>query len=485
MHHRAEHALTIPPASDATFLLFLRCAPMSSVRPSIVMTGIGVIGAAGIGAQALWDALNASRSGVQPPTRFHMDGFACKLAAEIPNFSAKDYMPKAYRKAIKVMARDIEIAVACAHFATLDAGLLTRAAEGAAPTYAPERVGCQIGAGLISAETTELSAALATAVTHRDDAQVKARAGFDLRAWGTIATAETPAPARGMENLQPLWMLKYLPNMLACHVTIIHGFEGPSNTITCSEASGLLSIGESARVIERGSADACISGSAESRTNLMATARMTLAARLASCEASDAAHAASQQAAVRPFAANASGSVPGEGGGLVVLERESTATARGARICCRVLGFGSAHAVAPLTASSGGAEKTARVRALVNAMRAALKDANIIPDEIDLCLPQGLGVAASDEVELAAIETVFGSRQVPVLALGHLLGDTGAGNGGLQAAIAGLILQHQSVPPALLATHLGKRPIPAGLGRVLVFGSSLAGQQAALVFGRA
>jgi 3-oxoacyl-[acyl-carrier-protein] synthase II len=458
---------------------------MAESRPSIVMTGIGVVGAAGCGAAALWDALQAGRSGVGVPTRYKLDGFACKLAAEIPQFSAKDYLPKAYRKAIKVMARDIEIAVACAHLAVADASLQTRETEGTTPTYPPERVGCQIGAGLISSETTELTMALATSVTHREDAQVKRRGGFDLRAWGTIATQETPAPARGMENLQPLWMLKYLPNMLACHVTIIHGFEGPSNTITCAEASGLLSIGESSRVIERGAADACITGSAESRSNLMATARMTLAKRLTTCEPTDAPLVASQHGPVRPFATPATGSVPGEGGGLVILERESTARARNAKISCRVTGFGSAHAITPLSENAGGSARTARCKAMVLAIRAALKDASLHPDEIDICLPQGLGVASSDEVELDAIRTVFGERAIPLLGLGHMLGDSGAGNGGLQAAIAGLILRHQHVPTSILAHQAVFIPVPDEIRSVLAMGSSLAGQQAALVLSRA
>jgi 3-oxoacyl-[acyl-carrier-protein] synthase II len=469
---------------------------MTQERPSIVMTGIGVVGACGVGAQPLWDALCAGRSGIGSPTRYKGEAFPCALAAEVPQFSAKDFMPKGYRKAIKVMARDIEIAVACAQLAVTDAGLTTRASEGAAPSYAPERVGCQIGAGLISAETSELSMALATATTDRNDEQVRVRGGFDLRAWGTVATEATPAPARGMENLQPLWMLKYLPNMLACHVTIIHGFEGPSNTITCAEASGLLSIGEGTRVIERGAADACISGSAESRINLMAVARMTLAERLCVCEpGSDA------LSTVRPFAAASDskrgGGVPGEAGGLVMLEREERARARGAPPSCRVLGFGSAHAVAPLSASSGGTLREARVRALANAARSALRDAGKQPQDIDLCVAQGLGVASSDETERGALESVFGPGVPPVVALGHVLGDCAAGNGGLQAAIAGLVLRRQQVPEVLLAHALGGgaggpaggklgKPVGGeGIRNVLVLGCSLAGQQAALVLGRA
>src|SRR5690606_32200745 len=177
---------------------------------------------------------------------------------------AKDYVPKSYRKAVKVMARDIELAVAAAKCAVEDARLVTRGAlpDGSSEgtTYPASRMGCQIGAGLIAAETDELTAALATAATTAADG----RPTLDLKAWGDAEGGQG-----AMNNLQPLWLLKYLPNMLACHVTIIHGAEGPSNTITCAEASGLLSIGESVRVIQRGDADLCFSGGAEAPINHM------------------------------------------------------------------------------------------------------------------------------------------------------------------------------------------------------------------------
>jgi 3-oxoacyl-[acyl-carrier-protein] synthase II len=458
---------------------------MTHQRPSIVITGVGAVASLGVGAGALWDCLLAGKRGIAAPTRYKGEAFACGLAAEVPQFSAKDFMPKAYRKAIKVMARDIELCVASAQLAVTDAGLATRAHEGTQPTYAPERVGCQIGAGLISAETSELSMALATATTDRDDPQVRERGGFDLRAWGTVPTQETPTPARGMENLQPLWMLKYLPNMLACHVTIIHGFEGPSNTITCAEASGLLSIGEGSRVIERGAADACISGSAESRVNLMAVTRMTLAEKLCACTL---AQATSDDVVdvVRPF--GGTGGVPGEAGGLVMLEREDKARARGATISCKVLGFGSAHAVAPLAAQPVGprGQVSPHARALAQAIRSALRDSGLLPSDIDLVVAQGVGAKASDATEQQALEAVFGQACPPVAALGHVLGDCAAGNGGLQAVVASLIVRHQQVPGVLLAHPLGHgKALGASIRRVLVVGSSLAGQQAALVLGQA
>src|SRR5688572_645410 len=213
----------------------------------VVITGLGAVSALGMGVGPLWEGLCAGRSALKRITRFDPSGFPCRLAGEATAFaSARDQVPKSYRKAVKVMARDIELAVAAAKGAVEDAGLTTRGTlpeDSTDPTtYPPSRMGCHIGAGLIAAETDELTMALVTST----DTSGK----FDPKAWGNAAGGQG-----ALNNLQPLWLLKYLPNMLACHVTIIHGAEGPSNTITCAEASGLLSIGESVRVIQRGDAD--------------------------------------------------------------------------------------------------------------------------------------------------------------------------------------------------------------------------------------
>lgn len=441
---------------------------------SVVITGIGTVSALGVGTQALWQALCAGATGIGVPTRLDLSGFPCQLGAEIkPNggdFSAKDFVPKSYRKAVKVMARDTEIAVAAAKEAFDDARILTRAAEGQPTTFPPPRLGCQIGAGLIAAETHELTSALATSVNDKGE--------FDYARWGTIAQHEGQTVG-GMNNLQPLWMLKYLPNMLACHVTIIHGNEGPSNTITCGEASGLLSIGEAARVIERDAADVSIAGSAESKLSLMGTLRMSLANRYGNLPAgSDPANA------VRPYDPTSPGGVPGEGGGLLILEELSSAKARGVPIYAQVAGFGAAHN------ARRDVPPGERNLGLAFAVQAALRDADCQPEDIDVIVPQAAGAPGTDEQELLALKSIFGERlaSVPCIALATTLGDCAAGNGGLQAAVAALIIKHQTLPARLGAPKLPVWPaaaraasMPQPVKNVLVCSSSLAGQNAALV----
>jgi 3-oxoacyl-[acyl-carrier-protein] synthase II len=216
--------------------------PASAAR-SIVLTGLGPISAFGVGIDPLWAAMCEGRSAIAPIKRWDASGFPSCAGAELADelYDVKTAVPKSYRKATKVMARDIELAVGAAAEAIRSAGLVTRGtAEGAAPTIVPDRMGCHIGAGLIAAELDELTGAMWA--SRRDDPATPGDLGVDLGHWGN----------QGMENLTPLWLLKYLPNMLACHVTIIHDCQGPSNTITCADASALLSLGESRRVIERG-----------------------------------------------------------------------------------------------------------------------------------------------------------------------------------------------------------------------------------------
>src|SRR4051812_44932104 len=192
----------------------------------VVITGLGAVSGLGIGATALWEGLCAGRSAIAPITRFDPAGYRCRLAAEVKDYSAKDFVPKNYRKAVKVMVRDTELVVGAAKCAIEDARLVTRSHAGEQapesafqPTYPADRMGCHIGAGLICSDTHEISSAMVTARPPDAPREVQDKTnGFTLKAWGTVA----PEGGGGMENLQPLWMLKYLPNMLACHVTIIH-----------------------------------------------------------------------------------------------------------------------------------------------------------------------------------------------------------------------------------------------------------------------
>lgn len=436
------------------------------MRRRVVISGAGFATGLGLGRDALWAALVEGRGAIGALSVVDGMALGVRVGAEIKDLSARDVVPKHYRKAVKVMARDSEIAVIAASWAVRDAGLVTREQEGAAPTYPAARVGCQVGAGLIPTEIDEVASAFSTS---RDE-----NGEFSLTRWGEGA----------INNLQPLWMLKYLPNMLACHVGIVHGCEAPSNTITCSEASGLLSLGESARVIERGDAEACFSGGAESKFNPLGLLRLRAWGRLA--------HGEAEARGARPYDPESGGTIAGEGGGILILEEREACRARGATPHAELLGFGAAHSARSIgtlgPSASGELDSTGLAYAIDN----ALQDAGVPASEIDAVVPQASGHGPTDRAELAALRAVFGARlaSLPLVTLTPMLGELMAGRGGVQAGVAALCLREQRLParlhagrpePGVRAGAEASRPAP--LRRVLVCTSSMGGSNAALVLG--
>jgi 3-oxoacyl-[acyl-carrier-protein] synthase II len=441
----------------------------------VVITGLGPVSGLGLGIEPTWQQVTAGASAIAPIEAFDASQFDSRIAAEVRDFKVRDYVPKSYRKATKVMARDIELAVAAADLAARDAGLATQGtAPDSAPDYPPDRCGAHIGAGLIAVDLDELTAALAEAKEEGGGES------FSLHKWG----------AEGMSQLTPLWLLKYLPNMLACHVTIIHGAHGPSNTITCGEASSGLSIGESLRVIQRNGADLCFCGGTESKLNLMAFLRQQFTERLAT----DGNDAPTQ--AVRPFDQQAGGTVVGEGGGIVTLESWDSFEQRRqhqpeARAYAELAGFGASQSV---NREAGNLKPEPDGRGIAVAIRAALREAGVDTDQIDLVMPFGSGVPAWDHAEAAAMRAVFGDRlaDLPVVSTKPLAGNTGAGAGSLDVALAAKALAEQTVPPVLNRDApldgLGNGPTEAQsaqLTHALVFSAGFGGQNTALVLRKA
>jgi 3-oxoacyl-[acyl-carrier-protein] synthase II len=437
-------------------------------RRRVVITGLGPVTAHGVGIDLLWQALCEGRSALAPIRAFDASGFKAASGGELSDaFDVKEFVPKSYRKATKVMARDIEIAVGAALAAVKDAGLATRGTDpDNPPTIAPDRFGCHIGAGLIAAELDELTAALSTS---RNSAGV-----FDVSHWGE----------KGMQELTPLWLLKYLPNMLACHVTIIHDCQGPSNTITCNEASSGLSLAESQRVIERGAADACLSGGADSKLNPMAYLRQELAGRFAPCPPdSDA------TAVIKPFDAAARGTLVGEGGGILVLEAEETAKARGARLHGVLSGTGASQSWCDDTV---GLVPDSTGESLADAIQAALRDAGLAPSDIDAVIPYGSGVPFLDGLEANALTRVFGAdlARKPIITIAPSIGATCAGFGAIAVAVACRALAEQRLPARLNATSTGALhavaapSAPHALRHILVCTPSLGGQNSAAVISK-
>jgi 3-oxoacyl-[acyl-carrier-protein] synthase II len=382
------------------------------------ITGLGVVTPLGVGMDETWVGLLEGRQGVRQFDLFDPGHFKTSIAGQIEGFSARKFVPKAYRKAVKVMARDIEIAVAAADLAFLDAGIATKGTtEDEKMDVDPKRLGCNIGAGLICTELDELGQAINTAVVDGK---------FDFKTWGES----------GITNLTPLWLLKYLPNMLSCHVTIIHGAEGPSNCITCGDVSGHLAVGESALYIRRDACDVVVTGAAESKLNPMGLLRQGMLGRLCTTKNDTPADA------VRPFDAGHCGTAIGEGGGLIILEDMDRAQNRGAKIYAELVGFGAACDPAGIDVERPTAGN------LHMAVRSAMKSAGIGPEQVSGIVAYGTGVPGEDLAEVAEWRKALGDAagSIPAVATTGATGTMFAGGGSVQLSIAAKALVEQTLP---------------------------------------
>jgi 3-oxoacyl-[acyl-carrier-protein] synthase II len=371
--------------------------------PEVVITGVGMVSPIGIGRAAFRDALYAGRSGVRRIEQFDSSALPIDFGGEVPDFDPKEYVRP--RKSLKVMSRDIQFGFAAADLAMADASL-------AADSVDADRFGVVYGADMIYCEPDELAAAYRACIDNGE---------FRFPAWGE----------RALPEMYPLWMLKYLPNMSACHVSISLGARGPSNSITLGEVSSLVAIAEAVRIIERGAADIMIAGGASNRLhpNVMLFRDQSQMSKRRDNPAG----------ACRPFDRDRDGMVAGEGAGAIVLESRAHAEARGAKILARVLGFGNTFA-APRSGvpNSSGARR---------AMEVALREAQLSPTDIGHVNASGLSTVQHDRAESEAISTVFGD--VPVTAPKSYFGNLGASTGAVELAASIIALDEGSVPPTL------------------------------------
>ena len=380
----------------------------------VVITGLGLITPIGVGAPAVWSSLAEGRGAVARVRAFPVEGLPIDAAAEIDGFDPRALvLPKhkrALAKSLKYMARDIQLAVAAAELAIADAGLADGGVE-------PTRFGVDLGAGLISTELDELAAAINSA--SGDD-------GFDYAVYGRD----------GIPQIQPIWLLKYLPNMLACHISILLDCQGPSNSITEAEAASNLAIGEAARIIAKGRADVMITGGADSKIHPLGLIRMTLLNQMSHWSGDP-------SQACRPFDVRRDGWVAGEGAGILILEEYEHARARGATIYGEILGFGSgcdAHPGGGLDPDGIGTEV---------AIRAALRDAGLDPSEIGHVNAHGAATVEADLAESRAFGRIFGPERVPVTALKGYVGNIVSGCGAIEALASLIGLNRGQIPPTI------------------------------------
>lgn len=382
-----------------------------STREEVVVTGLGVVSPIGIGVDAFQEAFQAERSGIRRLSLLDPSSLPVQFGGEVVDFEPKKYVRP--RKSLKVMSRDIQIAFSAADQALIQAGVSVGTVDG-------ERVGVVFGSDLIQPDPEEVYLAYRACATD---------GGFDFSRWGEAS----------QRDIYPLWMLKHLPNMPACHIGIAFDARGPNNTVTLGEVSSHTAMAEAARVIERGWADVMLTGGTGTRVHPTWIVRNSVA------EVSHRNDA--PERAARPFEAARDGEVFGEGAGATVLEGRTAAKRRGAIVLARAAGFGSAFG----RGSDGGVSQAAIEQSIVGALR----DAGLRADEVGFVAAFGRGTRAADEVESRAICAVLGD--VPVTVPKSYYGNLGSGGGAVDVVATVMMLQSHQIVPTLNY----ERPDPA------------------------
>lgn len=324
-----------------------------------------------------------------------------QFGGKVKDFDGKQYVKP--RKSIKVMCREIQIGYTAATLALDEAGI----AKG---TVDPDRIGVVFGSEMLNCDLVELSAGYRKCVV---DGEIHA----DL--WGASA----------MSDLYPLWMLKYLPNMTACHVAIAVDARGPNNSITLDEASSLLALIEAASVIERGHTDVMVAGGCGTRAEIGRL--MYRGDQLFSHRSDD------PEAASRPFDLNRDGGVVGEGAGAFVLESREHAEARGAKILARIVGWGRGFEACPDQLPGKGDNIRASIAS-------SLETTGLKAADIGHVNAHGSSQVVRDRIEAQAIADCLGD--VPVTAPKSFFGCLAAGTGAVEMAASVMGIEKGAVP---------------------------------------
>lgn len=366
------------------------------MKKQVVVTGLGVITAVGIGAEDFWQNITSGVSGIDQITTFDTSNLDVKIGAEIKEFDPTQYMD---RKEAKRADRFVHFAVAAAKMALADSGLEINSSNA-------DNIGVVIGSGIGGMKT------------------------FEEQCRNCIE--------KGPKRVSPFFIPMMIPDMASGFVSIITGAKGPNHTVVTACASGTHSIGDSLRIIQNGEAVAMITGGSEAALTELTYAGFSSAGALST-------NNDNPKGASRPFDLNRDGFIMGEGSGILILEELEHAKRRGARIYAEVVGFGESgdayHMTSPDPEGSGASR----------AMSRAVADSGITPDKISYINAHGTSTAANDKFETKAIKNIFGEAayRIPVSSTksmtGHLLGAAG----GVEAIISVLALKNGIIPPTI------------------------------------
>ncbi|MEO2047056.1 MAG: beta-ketoacyl-[acyl-carrier-protein] synthase family protein [Pirellulales bacterium] len=429
----------------------------TSQRRRVVITGIGVICPLGNSPEKMWEHLSTGRTGIDAlqsipklESLIKYGGEAKQFTGQIDDFGTlrKD-QKKAIRKGLKVMCRETKMAVAAAQHAISDSGYESEEALARNPDCQnSERAGVVFGSDYMLSQPQDLSNGMVHCGVRQND--------FQFNRWGTD----------GLSQMNPLWMLKYLPNMPGSHIAIFNDLRGPNNSLTLREIAGIMAIREAAQTIQRNHADRMVAGATGTRIHPFKTIHAIFSEQLAD-------PTLPPERAARPFDQNRTGMVIGEGAAALVLEELESARSRGATIYAEILGTGSSTVTDSNLCSQ-------RQVALANAMRSALVNTGNLntgrqgtngtslenlaasdnPRQNQIIQAtaalghlnaHGLGTQQSDVEEARAIVELFGHRSqpIPVVAVKSYFGNLGAASGIVELIASLLALREGRLFPSL------------------------------------
>ncbi|EAE6701651.1 beta-ketoacyl-ACP synthase II [Listeria monocytogenes] len=361
----------------------------------VVVTGIGAVTPIGNDAETSWENAKKGVNGVAKMTRLNPDDFPVKIAAELKDFNVEKYLEK---KEARKMDRFTHYAIASAEMAVQDSGLVIDDSNA-------NRVGVWIGSGIGGMETFE--------------------------------TQYEIFLNRGHRRVSPFFVPMMIPDMGSGQVSIRFGAKGINSTTVTACATATNSIGDAFKVIERGDADAMITGGAEAPITKMSLAGFTANKALSLNP--------DPETACRPFDKDRDGFIIGEGAGIVILEEYEHAKARGAKIYAEIVGYGATGDAYHITAPAPNGEGAAR------AMKMAIDDAGLTPDKVDYINAHGTSTPYNDEYETQAIKTVFGdhAKKLAISSTKSMTGHTLGASGGIEAIFALLSIRDSIIAPTI------------------------------------
>jgi 3-oxoacyl-[acyl-carrier-protein] synthase II len=386
----------------------------------VVISGLGVVAPNGVGKDAFWKACVEGHSGIGPIQTFDASNHPIRVAGEVRDFEPEPYLPDRFRKSVKVMGRAAKFGIGAAGLAVADSGL-------DAAQLDPTRLGVVMGTGLVPMDLGELAPLLARA----------------CEVDGAFDETKLPDPDRPDTPLFPLWLLKYLPNMVAAHISMAFNCQGPNNTVVTACVAGTQAVGEGYRLVSRGDADVMLCGGADSRIDPLMLLAYTALGTLSKTDSR------APEERSRPFDRLRDGFVISEGAAVLVLEEYERAKARNAPIYAEVKGWGSSFDAYSVTKPDPEGRGGAR------AIAAALSEAGVDFRDVGYINAHGTSTKLNDAMETAAVKRVFGdySKGVQLSSIKSMIGHSIGASGAIEAAALAMSLNTQVYPPTINLTN--------------------------------